>query len=165
MRKIGLVILLALLVATAVQAASASPATTGSKLSMYRGNLVYRGNLDRPIKPNVIQFAANSPFYVQHGWVVDWSFLSNEEKQAFISDNTRFDLYVDGVEQASIPDHTFDESNGDIFFIKLSLTNYPDGMTGTHLFRGEWWIDGFLIGEDPGEAYLDLVSVLQVDFV
>jgi hypothetical protein len=165
MKPVLLATLVAILAATVVVSASASHLPTiGTQLSLFRGNCISQGNLDRPIQPNTIQRAANDAFFVRHGWVSgDWSAMTHDEREAFKDDNTRFDVKVDGTLTAAQRD--FEVSEDGTVAVETFLTNFPTGMTGTHVFRGEWYIDGLLIEETPGEAVLSLVCALEVTFV
>ena len=57
-----------------------------------------------------------------------------------------------------------DDSVSNTFYIKLFLTNYANGMTGTHTFLGQWYLDGSFVGQTPGVAVFQLACALTVSF-
>ncbi len=164
MRATVIALLLGLAALALVPAATASHLpTTGTRIGLFRGNCSgHNPNVPANVE---ITFAANTDFFIRHGWSLPWSDATPEQKQAELSDNTRFDLYVDGVKVASQLDLDFQSSDGTVTLAKTHLTNFPGGMTGTHEFRGLWYIDGLLIGETPGTAVFQLACALEVQFV
>lgn len=132
---------------------------------MYRGLRLGSCSFNPPIDPNIAPgpttFPANSPFFVRHGWVTGVSTpVTNQTLAAFNRPTTDFELYVDHVEQQSLPD--FYVSQGTHF--KLFVINFPNGMTGTHLFQGWWFLDGYAVGAQPNTQVLQLACNLQVTF-
>ena len=129
----------------------------GTHLSLYQGNC--SGHNQNP-HPSSTTFAANSPFHIEHGWVnSNLGFSGNSTNAAFLGPNTFFEVYLDGVQQLSVRDDSV--SNG--FYIKLFLTNYANGMTGTHTFLGQWYEDGTFLGQAPGPVFA-LACALTVSF-
>ena len=109
-------------------------------------------------------FPANTNFWVRHGWAFsDWSQASKNEQMAFKDDTTRFDLLVDGSLVKSNRDTNYVVST-DIYF-KSFLTNFPGGLTGTHVFTGRWYLDGSLAGGTRGEAVFQFECVVVATFV
>ncbi len=100
------------LVASTPAGASHNPGV-GDRLSLFPGPPVW--------------FPGDTPFNVRHGWTdgVD------------IDDpTTRFDFYINGVQQVGIEDKH--ETT------KAHLYNFPAGLEGSHVLRGEWYDAGFL---------------------
>jgi hypothetical protein len=82
-------------------------------------------------------FAANTPFYVEHGFTCDVG--DGECSTSQISANASFELYLDDVLQPS----TVDVDVRDAVIGKLYLTNFASGLAaGTHTFVGVWYLDG-----------------------
>jgi len=139
--------------------------TTGTKLSMYRGFRLNSCSFTPPIDPNIAPgattFPANTAFFVRHGWI-DFPThpVSNQTLAAFERPTTDFELYVDHVEQHSLPD--FYVQGGAHF--KLFVINFPNGMTGTHLFQGWWFEDGYAVNATANTQVLELACNLQVTF-
>ena len=80
-------------------------------------------------------FAANSPFYIEHGFACELGDRDCLVEQFAKGD---FDLYLDGTLQASTPDVGVTDG----ILRKLHLTNYPSGLpAGTYTFVGIWTID------------------------
>jgi hypothetical protein len=141
----------------------ASVPTTGTRLSMYRGfRLNSCSTTDPNIAPGATTFPANSPFFVRHGWI---GFINppvqNQTYAAFERPTTTFYLYVDGVLQSSLPDF-YDA--GSFTHVKLFVTNFENGMTGTHIFQGWWFIDGYLVGGTANTEVFQLACNLQITF-
>ena len=116
---------------------------------------------DPNVAPGNTTFPANTPLFTQHGWVAaGYHEYNSTDQQAFNGPNTTFELYVDGVQAHSVHDYG---QTGDIFF-KLVTSNL-DGMTGTHVFVGYWYIDSHLAGVGPyGTETFFLACALNIHF-
>ncbi len=141
----------------------ASVPTTGTRLSMYRGfQLGSCSTTDPNISPGATTFPANSAFFVRHGWVYfAYQPVDNQTQAAFQNPTTNFQLYVDHVEQSSLPDFYSPSTN---VHIKLFVINFPNGMTGTHLFQGWWFLDGYTVNGQFGTSVFQLACNLQITF-
>jgi hypothetical protein len=144
-----------------------SPPVIGIGLSMYRGFSLGSCSFVPPINPNIApgdtNFPANTPFHVRHGWIASGftTAFNQTDQNAFMSPQTTFELYVDGVQTHALHDYSL--QNGD--FVKLFLTNFGTGMTGAHVFVGWWFIDAHLNGDGPyGGQDLALACALRVHF-
>jgi hypothetical protein len=85
-------------------------------------------------------FAANTPFYVTQG------FTCEAGKTACLNGSTHFDFYVDGIEEPSTTDLTFDAAGN--LLSKFNLTNFARGLpSGEHVLHGEWYWLGSLSQE------------------
>lgn len=96
-------------------------------------------------------YPANTPFFISHGWIeAPWVTDSPANKMAFMSATSYFEFRVDRVPQPStlfvryIPQLDWQ--------LKLFVSEYDQGLTGTHRFGGLWYLDGGLAGGTPGEA-------------
>jgi hypothetical protein len=144
----------------------ASVPTTGTHLSMYKGFALNSCSYNPPIDPNIapgsVTWPANSAFFVRHGWIENLAPpYTNQTLAAFDRPTTNFELYVDHVQQQSLPD--FYAGHG--FKIKLFVINFPNGLTGTHLFQGWWFEDGYIVGGTPNTQVIQLACNLQITFV
>jgi hypothetical protein len=111
----------AMLTVAAVPAAANNKPTTGPRI---------------PFAAAPTTFAADSPFFIEQGFgclLSDTPCMTSQ-----ITGQSTFVLYLDGVLQSSTTD--VDVSDGVIR--KFQLTNYPNGLAGTHTFTGVWIIDG-----------------------
>lgn len=108
-------------------------------------------------------YPANTPFYIAHGFSdYPWTEIAPAERKAFMGPAMHFELWVDGVLQHS----TMSVRNvpeWDVQF-KMFVSEYDLGMTGTHVFEGKWYIDGWFFGETPGQAVLGMVCISTVTF-
>jgi predicted GH43/DUF377 family glycosyl hydrolase len=76
-------------------------------------------------------FPASTPFHIAHGWWLDFP-AENEELFTF-------ELEVDGVYATlDFIETTIDESTDPPTIYKYFVFNFPEGMTGTHIFEGHW---------------------------
>ena len=115
----------AMLVATAPATANSKP-TTGQRINLFA-------------PPEPATFPANTPFYIEHGYICDLNDVGCIKTQ--ISALSTFSLYVDGVLQRSTVD--VDVANGTIS--KRYLTNFPAGLpAGVHTFDGVFDLNGFV---------------------
>lgn len=111
----------AVLVAASPVAANSTP-TTGTRINLF----------DPPTT-----FPANTPFYIEHGSACEAA--AGDTAADCMNAATHFDLYLDGTLQPS----KVDIENSPEGWIKLNLTNYPDGLTaGRHTFVGVWIENG-----------------------
>jgi hypothetical protein len=105
-------------------------------------------------------FPANTPFHVVHGWQLD-----ADEEWIELFD---FQVAVDGVfRELSFFQSVLDDSQDPPILNKRFVYNFPEGMTGTHLFTGHWIAPCFVFYddcEDPYELY-EAISEVDVTFV
>lgn len=96
--------------------ASASPAPTGSRLFIWNSQQT---------------FPAGQPFYFEHGWQNGPSIDGGLGLWTF-------SLSVDGVPQHGfvIPEVTTQDPTYGTLIYRPFLFNFPQGMTGTHVFAG-----------------------------
>ena len=115
-------------------------------------------------------FPANKGFFVSHGWTTDeWRQQPALEKLAFMFATTTFRLWIDGELQHSAL-HSFNlRQAGDLHDVmfKLFVSEDHNGLSGTHVLVGQWFLDGSI--SDPvgnfGEAVLQFDCTLTVHFV
>lgn len=124
MKKISallIVFVVALLVATPVLAAQFEP--TGDRLNIY---------FDIPKS-----YPANTPFHIVHAWL---DFF--DEHDLWPYGQFYFELEVDGVYMELtkfVNEKIVDPDTGEFIGIRRAyFFNFPNGMTGTHTFKGHW---------------------------
>ncbi len=111
-----------------------------------------------------IEYPANTPFFIRHGWgQEDWSTARPDERRGFMAPTTTFEFRLDRVPQPSALHAAYAEGI-DVFF-KTFVSEYHEGLTGTHRFGGLWFLDGSLVGEDFGEPIFQGGCVVDVTFV
>lgn len=108
-------------------------------------------------------FPANTPFYIAHGFTdYPWTELPPAEKKAYMGPAMHFEFWVDDeLQHSTMYVKYFPE--WDVMF-KTYVSEYDHGMTGTHVFEGRWYIDGWFFGGTPGQAVLGLDCVSTVTF-
>jgi hypothetical protein len=110
-----LVILAALL--SVMPAAAGEPRFVGDRISITGG---------------LVNFPAGKPFHINHGW---WAEFLQPKDRGIVD----FDLYIDGIEIRDRARYfsimgTEPEVYGGFYW----AWNFPRGMKGNHVFRGEW---------------------------
>jgi hypothetical protein len=109
---LGLVTIL-MLSAVVAPALAVTRTTTGSRINLFLGNQAYQ---------------ANTAFFVRDGF--------NIPTGAAASGKYLFTLDVDGVSRAA--DFKTNTTLSDGSVSRLWIFNFPDGMTGTHVFTGDF---------------------------
>ncbi len=109
-------------------------------------------------------YPANTPFFISHGWLDGpWTTEPAANKSGFMASTTYFEFRIDRVPQPSrlfvrnLPDSDLQ--------LKLFISEYDQGLTGTHRFGSLWFLDGALAGGTPGEAVFTGGCVSYVSFV
>jgi len=109
-------------------------------------------------------YPANTPFYVAHGYAEGpWTTDTRENKLAFLSDMTYFELQIDGVTQRSTM-YIYMETVDDALW-KMYVTENDRGLTDVHVFEGFFYLDSYWLGETPGQAVLVGTCMSTVTFV
>lgn len=76
-------------------------------------------------------FAANTPFHIEHGWLLD----TDEVKGAGLYS---FELLLDGdMVPVSFKDVTV-SAEGGVAMARTVVFNFPEGLSDTHTFTGVW---------------------------
>ena len=108
-------------------------------------------------------YPANTAFFISHGWLEQpWADDAPENKQGFMGPATYFEFRIDRGAQAS----TMFVRNfpGSDLQLKLFISEFDQGLTGSHRFGAVWFIDGGLVGEAPGVSVFAGACVSQVTF-
>lgn len=117
-----LAICVAVMLVAASPVAATGTATTGTRISLFAAPAT---------------FAADAPFFVEHGTVCDAS--AGDQASDCMNANTHFDLYVDGVLEPSMV--VIEDSP--MLWVKLNLTNFAGGLpAGRHTLVGQWFQGG-----------------------
>lgn len=125
----------------------------------------HRINLLAPCLSGVseLSYPSNTLFFVRHGWAQDgWRESTAQEQKAFMFETTRFTLLIDDVLQTQSREYLY--LNQPDLMLKLFNTDYHDGLTGTHLFTGQFFFDASFIGGSFGTPVLDLTCNIVVTF-
>lgn len=106
-------------------------------------------------------YPANTPLVIAHGWYdVPWT--EEPLKGAFMAPTTTFVLVIDGEVQKSVQSFRYVPEVDTMF--KWFYSEYDEGLTGTHVFLGLWFLDGALLGGTPREAVLFGVCEVTIAF-
>ena len=117
-----------------------------------------------------LSYPANTLFFVSSGWgAAPWTEMPTSEKQGFMSETTRFTFLIDGQLQTQSRVYQYYKGPDPIFGIpdfmaKLYNTEYHDGLTGSHLFTGQFYLDASLFGGSFGEPLLAFECSTTVNF-
>jgi hypothetical protein len=115
MKKILIVVILLLVLVPAAPVSAGPKAPVGDKM-LWQGD---------------ISFPANEPFHREHGWLVP---LGDYPIGGF-----NFVLEVDG--EVIKPSYKINERvRATNEFKKTNVYNFPDGMTGVHIFTGYYYV-------------------------
>lgn len=135
-----------------------TPAAAGKKVPVGERVILTFGGTDT--------FTAGAPFHIAHGWILEF----NTDSMGIFD----FKLEVDGVPlKEDFVDRTVTSENPDQF-TKLWTFNFPNGMTGTHIFTGYWYTpcqaavdDGVFPGPclDPNKEVEYMVRTRTVTFI
>lgn len=110
-----------------------------------------------------IAYKANTPVYVIQGWIeTPWVTDPPANKSAFEGRTTYFELQIDGVVQKHVLFARYLQPLD--WKLKLFISEYDHGFSGTHTFAGYWYIDSLFYGLPPGQPVLDLTCTSVVTF-
>jgi hypothetical protein len=115
-----IIVLVALLLATPALAREKEP--TGDRIIIHPMNA-----------PPTQDYPAETPFYIAHGWI--------EIPPHAVPGQVFFELELDGViVKPTYVEHTtvVGEYGPSPFFDKTWFFNFPEGLTGQHIFEGHW---------------------------
>ena len=150
---VTILLMLALLV-IAFPATANNLITVGDRIDLFSGH------------PD--EFEAGAPFHIHHGWMGmrPWD-------TPIPVGLCGFELEIDGIYRK--PDYIWTGYNKEYDLIpRVSVYNFPDGMTGTHTFTGHWILPceaavegGSYSGpcRTPNEKIVVLTMELTVTFV
>jgi hypothetical protein len=95
-----------------------------------------------PGGPTPAMFPAGAPFWIGYGFIPTPGELNGDEP-GFLSEDTRFELDVDG---DHMPLDTDLQREGGTPVLKTDFVNFPSGLpAGWHEFVGRWFDGGSLI--------------------
>ncbi len=119
-----------------------------------------------------LKYPQNTGFFVISGWG-DTPWMEDADKRSFESQATRFDFLIDGQLQMQTMFYFYSlEGGGSLGIIpiqpdtmaKLFRTELHDGLKGSHLFTGQFFLDASVFGGSLGEAVLVLECNTTVNF-
>lgn len=95
------------------------------------------------VQPVVIDFPANQPFHIAHGWLSGTPGVEKCVPDPSTTPNpiglAEFRLEVDGVYvDESFVDREAQPCGGPAIHSWAWVFNFPEGMSGTHTFTGHW---------------------------
>ena len=100
-------------------------------------------------------FPASTAFHVTHGWRMDWP---DPDTDLF-----DFELELDGIFlAANYTEYSIDWSSTPPAISKHTVFNFPDGMTGTHIFGGHWVAPCYAFSDECSDPYEPWESVTAV---
>ena len=112
-----------------------------------------------------IDYPANTLFFVSHGWgIPDWTALAGIGQNAVASEATTFMFLIDGQLQMQSRVYQYNFLGIPDLMVKLFNTEYHDGLTGSHLFTGQFYLDASLFGGNFGDPSLVFECNLKVNF-
>jgi hypothetical protein len=114
-------------------AASATPPTTGTQVSVFAG-------VD-------VEIPAGEPFFVRHGWAEEYRPMSTLHSFGF-------DLYVDGMQRHGPREIVVEDG---VWVDQRWIFNFRQGLpAGTYTFYGEWTdLDGIALQREITVTALD----------
>ena len=161
------------MLALAILGASAPVALANHKSSIFvtSGFTKAEGQIDiLSLCGGSVSYPANTLFFVSSGWgFAPWTTALTADKQGFMSETTRFTFLIDGQLQMQSRVYQYYKGPDPIFGIpdfmaKLYNTEYHDGLTGSHLFTGQFFLDASLLGGSFREAVLVFECNIVVTF-
>ena len=112
-----------------------------------------------------IDYPENTLFFVSHGWgLLPWVGVSGMEKAALASEATTFKFLIDGQLQTQSRVYQYNYLGIPDLMVKLYNTEYHNGLTGSHLFTGQFYLDASLFGGSFGEPLLAFECSTTVNF-
>jgi len=128
MKKIFIVLTIALALIMTATAAASSKVPTGPQIRVDPDGAVFH-------------YPENTPFHIRHGWHSAIT-LGEEVNVEFLA-KASFSLEIDGdymeddyIERVRLPG--VEPVVTDLY--KFYFFNFPDGMTGEHTFTGHWYV-------------------------
>ncbi len=118
-----------------------------------------------------IDYPANALFFVSSGWgFAPWTPALTTDKRGFMSESTTFTLLIDGQLQKQSRVYQYYKGPDPLFGIpdlmaKLFNTENDNGLTGSHLFTGQYYLDASLFGGEFGVPLLVGECNTTVNFI
>lgn len=117
-----------------------------------------------------IAYPQNTLFFVSSGWgTAPWTELAGKGQAAFASDATTFKFLIDGQLQKQSRVYQYYQGPDPLFGIsdlmaKLFNTEYDNGLTGSHVFTGQFYLDASLFGGKVGDPVFVDYCTTTVNF-
>ena len=112
-----------------------------------------------------ISYPQNTLFFVTEGWGIgQWTQLAGPGQAGVASDATTFKFLIDGTLQTQSVIWQYNFLGIPDFMVKLFSTQYNNGLTGSHLFTGRFYLDASLFGGKVGVPILVTECNTTVNF-
>ena len=147
MKKLFLILTIALVLIMAAPAAAANNVPTGPQIRV------------DPADGNPIYYPENTPFHIRHGWHA--SITPGEDINVGYLAKAGFSLEIDGayVEETYIDRVKISEDPVYVEGLyKFYFFNFPDGLTGEHTFTGHYYVQC----EDWQEECVNPKEIIEV---
>jgi len=165
MMRSKFVIVVPALLATALLAAYAPTASASSQesamfvVSGLTANAEHWINLLTPdfsaCRGGPINYPHNIVFFVTEGWGIGgWTALAGRGQAGVASAATTFKFLIDGKTQMQSVVWQYNYLGTPDLMVKLFSTEYDNGLTGSHLFTGQFYLDASLFGGQVGVPVL-----------
>ena len=119
-----------------------------------------------------VSYAADTGFFVLGGWFfIGWAGFTEADKRAAMSQASTTDFFLDGVLQGTsmwtrhAKTFTFLGVTFEDVKLKLIVWENHNGLSGTHVLTGRWYLDASFFGGSLGERVLDSTCERTVRFV
>ncbi len=153
-------LLLALFGAYAPTASASSHESSMFVVSGFTANTAHWIDILSNCFGGTINYPANTLFFVSSGWAISqWTELAGPGQAAFASEATTFKFLIDGQLQKQSRVYQYYLGPDPLLGIpdlmaKLYNTENDNGLTGSHLFTGRYYVDASLFGGKFGDPVL-----------
>ncbi len=113
-----------------------------------------------------IDYPKNTVFFVTEGWgITQWTELAGQGQAGLASAATTFKFLIDGTPQTQSVIWQYNFLGIPDFMVKLFNTEYHNGLTGSHVFTGQFFADASLFGGKVGVPLLQSECNTTVNFI
>jgi hypothetical protein len=174
MMRNKIAILVPALLAVALLGAYAPAAYAGNESAMFvksglTANAEHWINLLTPdfssCLGGAIDYPQNTVFFVTEGWgISQWTQLAGKGQAGLASAATTFTFLIDGTPQMQSVMWQYNYLGIPDFMVKLFSSEYNNGLTGSHIFTGQFYLDASLFGGHVGDSVLVTECNTTVNF-
>jgi len=112
-----------------------------------------------------INYPQNTVFFVTEGWgVTQWTDLAGKGQAGLASAATTFKFLIDGTQQKQSVVWQYNYLGIPDFMVKLFSTENDNGLTGSHVFTGQFYVDASSFGGRVGIPVLVTECNTTVNF-
>ena len=102
-----------------------------------------------------MNYPQNTVFFVTEGWgFTQWTALAGKGQAGVASAATTFKFLIDGTLQKQSVVWQYNYLGTPDFMVKLFSTENDNGLTGSHTFTGQFYLDASLLGGQVGVPVL-----------